>query len=71
MLNISYKNKFTVFKKEMTNVSALYVEFWNLLMTEGSEAEKLLKLNNLGTKITEKVMTCSVVMVFYLTTNLL
>ena len=58
MLNISYKNKFTVFKKEMTNVSALYVEFWNLLMTEGSEAEKLLKLNNLGTKITEKVEKC-------------
>ena len=58
MLNISYKNKFTVFKKEMTNVSALYVEFWNLLMTEGSEAEKLLKLNNLGTKITEKVEEC-------------
>ena len=58
MLNFSYKSKFTGFKKEMANVSALYVEFWNLLMTEGSEAEKLLKLNNLGTKITEKVEEC-------------
>ena len=55
MLNLSYKNKLTDFKKEMTNASALYIEFWNLLMTEGSEAEKLLKLNNLGTKITKKV----------------
>ena len=61
MLNLSYKNKLTDFKKEMTNASALYIEFWNLLMTEGSEAEKLLKLNNLGTKITEKVEECEMI----------
>ena len=43
-------------KKEMTNVSALYVEFWNLLMDECDDnSNKINKLNNLGADISNKV----------------
>ena len=52
----SYTNDYMNFKKEMLNASLLYMEFWTMLMTEGDEnANKINKLNDLGSQISGKV----------------